>query len=84
MAQLSDIMTCADLLSGVAFLGMLFQLPLIYVTDLLAKLKVINGKVVGNLIFWLTFCLVGQPLAALIYFFAWQAKYGSVSRPQLW
>ena len=22
----------------------------------------------------------GQPLAALLYFFAWQAKYGSVSR----
>jgi diacylglycerol O-acyltransferase-1 len=24
--------------------------------------------------------LVGQPLAALLYFFAWQAKYGSVSK----
>jgi diacylglycerol O-acyltransferase-1 len=32
------------------------------------------------MIFWVSFCLVGQPLAALLYFFAWQAKYGSVSK----
>jgi diacylglycerol O-acyltransferase-1 len=32
------------------------------------------------MIFWISFCLVGQPLAALLYFFAWQAKYGSVSK----
>jgi diacylglycerol O-acyltransferase-1 len=43
-----------------------------------------NGKLLGNLIFWVSFCLVGQPLAALMYFFAWQAKYGSASKPQLW
>jgi len=69
---------------GVAFAGMVFQLPLIFITDPLAKMKGINGKLVGNLIFWISFCLVGQPLAALLYFFAWQAKYGSVSKPQLW
>jgi diacylglycerol O-acyltransferase-1 len=43
-------------------------------------MKGIRGKVAGNMIFWVTFCLVGQPLAALLYFFAWQAKYGSVSK----
>ncbi|KAF2150670.1 diacylglycerol O-acyltransferase [Myriangium duriaei CBS 260.36] len=69
---------------GVAFAGMMFQLPLIIITDPLAKMKGINGKLIGNLIFWVSFCLVGQPLAALLYFFAWQAKYGSVSKPQLW
>ncbi|KAL1305852.1 hypothetical protein AAFC00_004007 [Neodothiora populina] len=69
---------------GVAFLGMMFQLPLIFLTDPLAKMKGINGKLIGNLIFWVSFCLVGQPLAALMYFFAWQAKYGSASKPQLW
>jgi diacylglycerol O-acyltransferase-1 len=68
----------------VAFAGMMFQLPLIFLTDPLARMKGGNGKLLGNLIFWISFCLVGQPLAALMYFFAWQAKYGSVSKPQLW
>ncbi|KAK4963836.1 hypothetical protein LTR66_012626 [Elasticomyces elasticus] len=68
---------------GVAFAGMVFQLPLIFLTDPLGKMKSINGKMLGNMIFWISFCLVGQPLAALLYFFAWQAKFGSVSRPQL-
>jgi len=65
---------------GVAFIGMLVQLPLIWVTLPLEKMQGINGKIMGNCIFWFSFCLVGQPLAALLYFFAWQAKYGSVSK----
>ncbi|KAK8202114.1 hypothetical protein M8818_005640 [Zalaria obscura] len=74
----------ADHHTGVAFAGMVFQLPLIFITDPLAKMKGINGKLIGNLIFWISFCLVGQPLAALLYFFAWHARYGSASKPQLW
>ncbi|MCJ1389359.1 hypothetical protein MMC18_002215 [Xylographa bjoerkii] len=67
---------------GVAFLGMVVQIPLIAGTLPLEKMQGINGKIIGNYIFWISFCLVGQPLAALLYFFAWQAKYGSVSRTQ--
>jgi diacylglycerol O-acyltransferase 1 len=58
---------------------MMFQLPLIIVTQPLEKMKD-SGRIVGNSIFWISFCLVGQPLGALLYFFAWQAKYGSVSK----
>ena len=65
---------------GVAFVGMLAQIPMIYVTMPLEKVRSVNGKILGNSIFWISFCLVGQPLAALLYFFAWQAKYGSVSK----
>ena len=65
---------------GVAFFGMMIQIPLIALTDVVQKIKWIQGKVAGNMIFWASFCLVGQPLAALLYFFAWQAKYGSVSK----
>ncbi|KAF1936796.1 hypothetical protein EJ02DRAFT_386765 [Clathrospora elynae] len=65
---------------GVAFAGMMFQIPMIALTDVIQKVKWIQGKVAGNMIFWVSFCLVGQPLAALLYFFAWQAKYGSVSK----
>ncbi|KAL8826807.1 MAG: hypothetical protein Q9170_007264 [Blastenia crenularia] len=65
---------------GVAFVGMVVQLPMIAITAPLERMKGVNGRVAGNCIFWISFCLVGQPLAALLYFFAWQGKYGSVSR----
>ncbi|KAF2862397.1 hypothetical protein K470DRAFT_256032 [Piedraia hortae CBS 480.64] len=62
---------------GVAFLGMLLQIPLIYLTDRLSRgERGHNEKLMGNLIFWISFCIFGQPLAVLIYFCAWQAKYG--------
>lgn len=65
---------------GVAFVGMMLQLPLIALTTPLEKMNDPFGKVIGNSIFWVSFCVVGQPLGALLYFFAWQAKYGSVSQ----
>ncbi|KAG5297794.1 diacylglycerol acyltransferase DGAT2 [Histoplasma ohiense] len=65
---------------GVAFAGMILQPPLIAVTLPLEKMNGRTGKIIGNCVFWVSFCLVGQPLGALLYFFAWQAKYGSVSK----
>ncbi|KAK4241731.1 diacylglycerol O-acyltransferase 1 [Achaetomium macrosporum] len=65
---------------GVAFLGMILQLPLIQITQRLERMKSAGGKLLGNTIFWVSFTVFGQPLAALMYFYAWQAKYGSVSR----
>ncbi|KAK4546706.1 hypothetical protein LTR36_001924 [Oleoguttula mirabilis] len=67
---------------GVAFFGMVFQIPLIYMTDPLSRMKSRTGRLVGNLTFWLTFCFFGQPVAAIAYFFAWQAKYGTDNRPE--
>ena len=77
---MSCALTCLLTTAGVAFAGMVVQIPLIAMTLPLEHMKGINSKIVGNAIFWVTFCLVGQPLAALLYFFAWQAKYGSVSK----
>ncbi|OCT53441.1 Diacylglycerol O-acyltransferase 1 [Cladophialophora carrionii] len=65
---------------GVAFLGMVLQLPLIAVTEVLSKSGKFGGKVAGNCIFWLSFVIVGQPLAAMTYFFWWQMKYGELSK----
>ncbi|KJZ72911.1 hypothetical protein HIM_07674 [Hirsutella minnesotensis 3608] len=65
---------------GVAFLGMFLQLPLIAITAPLEKMKLGHGgKVMGNVIFWVSFTVFGQPLALLMYFYAWQAKFGSAS-----
>ena len=58
---------------------MVSQIPLVWLTDGIAKVKGLHGPTIGNCIFWVSFVLLGQPLAALLYFFAWQAKYGSVS-----
>lgn len=71
------ILLCA----GVAFVGMFLQLPLIAITAPMEKRKWgRTGRVMGNVIFWVSFTIFGQPFAALMYFYAWQAKYGSVSR----
>jgi diacylglycerol O-acyltransferase-1 len=62
---------------GVAALGMLAQLPLIKLTAPLEKREGHYSKLLGNTVFWVSFVLIGQPLAALLYFFAWEAKYGT-------
>jgi diacylglycerol O-acyltransferase-1 len=69
---------------GVAFLGMFLQLPLIAMTARFSKGdKTAHGRLLGNTIFWVSFTIFGQPFAALMYFYAWQAKYGSVSKMPL-
>ncbi|EGS17606.1 O-acyltransferase-like protein [Thermochaetoides thermophila DSM 1495] len=67
-------------LIGIAFLGMFLQIPLVQITAPLERMKSPSGKLLGNTIFWVSFTILGQPLAVLLYFYAWQAKYGSVSR----
>ncbi|CAD6506546.1 BgTH12-07773 [Blumeria graminis f. sp. triticale] len=71
-----------NIIAGVAFFGMMIQIPLIALTAPLETMNGVNGKIVGNCIFWVTFTLIGQPLALLLYFFAWQAKYGSASQAE--
>ena len=44
-----------------SFLGMMFQVPLVFVTK--ALYRKFPGSSVGNIIFWVTFCVVGQPMA---------------------
>lgn len=48
-----------------AFLGMMGQIPLVAITKYVDKLK--PGSSIGNMIFWLSFCIVGQPMAMLMY-----------------
>jgi hypothetical protein len=42
------------------------QVPMVMVTDLVNK-KVKN-ETLGNLVFWFTFCVVGQPVCLLMYY----------------
>ncbi|KAK7736785.1 hypothetical protein SLS63_003133 [Diaporthe eres] len=63
----------------VAFAGMLLQLPLVAFTKCFEKSESPTKRMIGNCIFWVTFSIFGQPAAALLYFYAWQIKYGSIS-----
>ncbi|KAI9711977.1 MAG: hypothetical protein M1820_001685 [Bogoriella megaspora] len=48
---------------GVAFVGMMLQLPLVAITDPLSRTQGMNWKTLGNVIFWISFCLVFPALA---------------------
>lgn len=48
-----------------SFFGMMGQLPLITFTKYFDKK--FQGSSIGNIIFWLSFCVVGQPTAILLY-----------------
>ena len=61
-----------------SFLGMLGQLPLVAVTKKIEKIW--PGSSIGNVIFWIIFCVVGQPMAVLLYTIDyWNASNGTCS-----
>jgi len=59
---------------------MMFQVVLVQLTQPFERMGQSWAKVLGNTIFWVSFTVLGQPAAALWYFYAWQGKFGSVSR----
>mmetsp|Transcript_28427 Transcript_28427/g.60207 ORF Transcript_28427/g.60207 Transcript_28427/m.60207 type:complete len:777 (+) Transcript_28427:167-2497(+) len=48
-----------------SFLAMMGQMPLIFLTKTIDRRY--PGSSVGNVIFWISFCFVGQPMAMLLY-----------------
>ncbi|KAH7681981.1 Diacylglycerol O-acyltransferase protein [Dioscorea alata] len=49
-----------------AFIGMMFQIPLVILTKYLQKK--FRSSMVGNMIFWFFFCILGQPMCILLYY----------------
>eukprot|EP00271_Cylindrocystis_brebissonii_P019956 TRINITY_DN6383_c0_g1_i2.p1 TRINITY_DN6383_c0_g1~~TRINITY_DN6383_c0_g1_i2.p1 ORF type:complete len:336 (-),score=61.81 TRINITY_DN6383_c0_g1_i2:2021-3028(-) len=49
-----------------AFLGIIFQIPLVVLTNFL--LQKFKQPMVGNMLFWFFFCIVGQPICLLLYY----------------
>lgn len=61
-----------------SFIGMMAQIPLSAITKYLYKR--LPGTSIGNIIFWVSFCLVGQPTAMLLYTIDyWQQQRNSSS-----
>lgn len=48
-----------------AFIAMMSQIPMIIVMDLFKKQ--LDKSQIGNVVFWVSFCVIGQPIAVLIY-----------------
>ena len=61
------------MLRGWAFWGIMAQVPLMWVTEVL-KNKFKNDRL-GNVIFWVSFCFLGQPLAEILYFHDWRKTH---------
>ncbi|KAG0017682.1 hypothetical protein BGZ82_000680 [Podila clonocystis] len=59
---------------GYAFAGMFFQIPLIAMTAPLEKWRG-PGSGLGNMIFWVSFTIVGQPACALLYYYHWTKRH---------
>jgi len=53
-----------------AFIGMMGNIPLIILTR-----KLFQGSQIGNVIFWLSFCFLGQPLAIVLYYHDYATRY---------
>ncbi|KAI4379978.1 hypothetical protein MLD38_006213 [Melastoma candidum] len=49
-----------------AFMGIMFQVPLVVLTNYLQKK--FSNTMVGNMVFWLFFCILGQPMCILLYY----------------
>jgi len=54
-----------------AFFGMMAQIPMIVLTLKLDAHKWFKGSQIGNVIFWTSFCIVGQPLCIILYGIDW-------------
>jgi hypothetical protein len=57
-----------------AFFGMLFQVPLVILTTSLHQRH--NNPIIGNVIFWVSFVILGQPSLILIYFYQYLNTHG--------
>lgn len=61
-----------------AFLGMFGQAPLIVLTKIIDKR--FDNPFIGNALFWCIFCIVGQPMGVILYYYdLWNLSSGGLS-----
>jgi len=56
-----------------AFWGLMFQVPLLFLTDYIKKRA--NSNQIGNYVFWFTFVIFGQPMAIMLYYHDWKKMH---------
>lgn len=67
-AVLHEVMVGVPLhmIRGWAFWGLMLQVPLVWVTEMLKRH--FKSDRLGNAIFWVSFCFLGQPIAEILYY----------------
>mmetsp|Transcript_17534 Transcript_17534/g.70436 ORF Transcript_17534/g.70436 Transcript_17534/m.70436 type:complete len:130 (-) Transcript_17534:846-1235(-) len=60
-----------------AFLGMMAQIPLIALTNWIYD-KLPSKSRVGNYLFWVSFCIIGQPACLMLYFHDWLKEHEAI------
>jgi diacylglycerol O-acyltransferase 1 len=50
-----------------AFFGMLAQAPLVMISKCLDRR--FDNPMLGNVMFWMIFCVIGQPMGAIMYYY---------------
>ncbi|KAK9715719.1 hypothetical protein RND81_06G185000 [Saponaria officinalis] len=60
-----------------AFLGIMFQVPLVLITNYLQRK--FQNSMVGNMIFWFIFSIFGQPMCVLLYYHDLMNRKGQLS-----
>ncbi|KAL3332348.1 hypothetical protein AABB24_032769 [Solanum stoloniferum] len=58
-----------------AFIGIMFQVPLVILTNFLQNQ--FQSSMVGNMMFWCFFCILGQPMCVLLYYHDVMNRKGS-------
>jgi len=56
------------------FFGMMLQVPLIIFTE-----KRTKGDQLGNFIFWISFCILGQPIGLLFYYYDYVSRAAALN-----
>ncbi|KAF8036214.1 hypothetical protein BT93_C2043 [Corymbia citriodora subsp. variegata] len=59
-----------------AFIGIMFQVPLVLITNYLQNK--FNNSMVGNMVFWFIFCILGQPTCLLLYYHDLMNRKGKI------
>ncbi|CAK77558.1 unnamed protein product (macronuclear) [Paramecium tetraurelia] len=59
-----------------AFVGMFAQAPFMLLQKKLEKILKLQDSQLGNLMFWMTFCFIGQPIMIFVYYFRYLQKIG--------
>jgi diacylglycerol O-acyltransferase-1 len=61
-------------ISFYAFLAMILQSPIIYLEKKLNKALKIDTSQLGNVSFWISYCILGQPICVSIYYYLYVTK----------
>ncbi|CAL0330296.1 unnamed protein product [Lupinus luteus] len=59
-----------------AFIGIMFQVPVVLITNYVQNK--FQNSMVGNMTFWFTFCILGQPMCVLLYYHDLMNREGKV------